>query len=411
MTEINIKDNKRIICENNKIPSLDIDEWSCDWMIYKIPLDMLYYNDWNTRIVTAKSKYESENDVKLSDLFNQGKIEEYNKIIHQLVKNWNLVKFKSTLWDIEKFWQKEIWYVLSDWRVIDWNRRFTCLRELKQTKGLPKFDYFRAVIIDKDTADPQQIKNLEIRTQLWKDEKVWYDPIDEYIWLYLDVKEWHTNIENYATSRKMTDKAVEKMMNIAKLIVEYLDFINASWRYYIAQESKLYWLFVEAYNRTAKIRDNKEWRRDAKIAIFDWILLKWNWDKVREIRPFIDDIILKKERFNNFFDEYYDSTCKLHDILDGENNVTNEFISKNIRNKNEFSKKIDNLVEEYWHEASIEKEKNEPLKVLEKTNKEFNKLDYDLIPRLKGSLKEDFLKELWRIQDKVDEIKDIINKW
>ncbi|MBR4566936.1 hypothetical protein IKO18_00485 [bacterium] len=56
-------------------------------MIYKIPLDMLYYNDWNTRIVTAKSKYESENDVKLSDLFNQGKIEEYNKIIHQLVKN------------------------------------------------------------------------------------------------------------------------------------------------------------------------------------------------------------------------------------------------------------------------------------------------------------------------------------
>ena len=116
--------------------------------VYRIPLNLLYYNDQNGRIGTLISKYESENGI-ISDL----PLEEYNLKIEKFIVESDKGKFNETKKNIRDLSQVEPGVVLSDGRVIDGNRRFTCLRQLARETGNQKYNYFEAVILDQNTSE------------------------------------------------------------------------------------------------------------------------------------------------------------------------------------------------------------------------------------------------------------------
>src|SRR5699024_5624081 len=96
-----------------------------NYEVYKIPLKYLFYNDQNGRIATYISKQLDEHgELNFNDK------EKYNSIIHEFVVESNKNALNNTKTNIKLFGQRLPGVVLQNGRIIDGNRRFTCLREL-----------------------------------------------------------------------------------------------------------------------------------------------------------------------------------------------------------------------------------------------------------------------------------------
>ena len=154
---------------------ISIDGQTRNESVYRIPLDLLYYNNQNGRIGTWISKYEAENG-PISDL----SLEEYNLKIEDFIIKSDKGKFKETKDNIRDLSQMEPGVVLADGRVIDGNRRFTCLRQLARETGNQKFNYFEAVILDKNTSE-KTIKLMEVSLQKGVLGKVDYNAIENFM--------------------------------------------------------------------------------------------------------------------------------------------------------------------------------------------------------------------------------------
>ena len=139
--------------------------------VYKVRLDLLYYNDQNDRIATWISRYEAENGKDgLSDL----NVEIYNRIIENFISESNPEAIQKTQKNIALVGQREPGVTLADGRIVDGNRRFTCLRRLQRDNNEP--GYFETVIMEMDIqADKKKIKLLELAIQHGEEKKVDYD--------------------------------------------------------------------------------------------------------------------------------------------------------------------------------------------------------------------------------------------
>lgn len=122
---------------------LTIDGTTKAYPVYRVKLNQLFYNDQNDRIATWISQYKSEHGI---DAFNSLGREAYNAIIEQFIIQSNEAAIEKTQMNISLVRQREPGVILSDGRVIDGNRRFTCLRRLAVSQ--PEFDWFETVILD-----------------------------------------------------------------------------------------------------------------------------------------------------------------------------------------------------------------------------------------------------------------------
>lgn len=141
---------------------LTIDGMTRAYPVYSIRLDALYYNDQNDRIATWISDYKAKHEGRMPDLTDRGA---YNSIIEAFIVESNPDAIKRTRQNIELVGQREPGVVLADGRVIDGNRRFTCLRQLAE-KDAQHFGTIEAVILDKTLETGlKQIKMLELSIQ------------------------------------------------------------------------------------------------------------------------------------------------------------------------------------------------------------------------------------------------------
>ncbi len=129
--------------------------------------------------------------------------------------------------------------VLNDGRVIDGNRRFTCVRLINTEKGTNL--HFEAVILDQaEGLSDIDIKRLELNLQHAEERPVDYDPIDNLVEVYSVIaKEKLFSIEEYARNTNKKKSEVEKMVKKSILMVDFLEFINAEGKFYIARDLNL----------------------------------------------------------------------------------------------------------------------------------------------------------------------------
>ena len=142
--------------------------------VYRVRLDALFYNDQNDRIATWITRYESENG---KDALSGLNIEIYNRIIENFIVESNPEAITKTQKNIALVGQREPGVTLADGRIVDGNRRYTCLRRIQRDNSEPV--YFETVIMDMDIReDKKQIKLLELAIQHGEEKKVDYDLID-----------------------------------------------------------------------------------------------------------------------------------------------------------------------------------------------------------------------------------------
>lgn len=289
--------------------------------VYRVRLDCLYYNDRNDRIATWLTQYHQNPD---NTPFAQLDKESFNQIIERFIIESNPTAIEKTKNNIALVNQREPGIVLCDGRIIDGNRRYTCLRMIHQTD--PEVNYFETVILDQQSGnDQKRIKMLELAIQHGEEQRVEYNLIDLTIGAYRDIVETQLlTIQEYAESTNETIAEVKKRLEIAELIIEFLEYMGMDGQYHTARELQIYSLFYEALPVLKRCETTAE-KEDLKTSIFNNILMNSIADQrkfIRNIKKMMDEgvyapFIRRQNKIHARIEEAREQT-EIHTVKDME---------------------------------------------------------------------------------------------
>ena len=248
--------------------------------VYRVRLDQLFYNDQNDRIATWITQYKNDtSNISFSELSR----EEYNKIIEQFIIDSNPAAIEKTKNNIALVNQREPGVILSDGRIVDGNRRFTCLRLLNAEDE--NVQYFETVILDASVEnDQKQIKMLELAIQHGEEQRVDYNMIDMAIGAYHDIIETELlTIDEYVSSTNIPISEVRRRLETAKLIIEFLEFMGVTKQYHIAREMQVYSVFYELVPLVKRC-ESEESKNELKRSVFSNTMMGSFADQRKYIR-------------------------------------------------------------------------------------------------------------------------------
>lgn len=376
---------------------LTVDGLTKPYPVYKVRLDWLFYNDQNDRIATWISQYKAQHDGKAPDSTDR---EAYNAIIEQFIVDSNPEAIRKTQTNIEMVDQREAGVVLADGRIIDGNRRFTCLRRLAAKND--RFGYFETVILDRNIENSaKQIKMLELSIQHGEESKVDYNPIDRLVGIYNDIISTQLlSIEEYARSTNESETEVKKRVEIAKLMVEFLEFINAPGQFYIARDLQMYFPLEELMKLLKKCKTEDE-AEDLKIAAFTNILMQTSTDMGRFIRNI--KTVIGTEYQEEFLEEQKELAAKVVDTLPAQGKVNTSVIRDVVRANDEVVQELERSMEKTLTKVKKNETKNRPIQLAEKATTFLESIDTHILLKMNDS-------ELRRLARQLDKMEQTIGK-
>lgn len=374
---------------------LTVDGLTMAYPVYKIRLDWLFYNDQNDRIATWISKYKVQHEGRAPDISRR---EEYNNVIEQFIEESNPDALRKTQSNIEMVDQREAGVVLADGRIIDGNRRFTCLRRLSAKN--PRFNYFEAVILDRNIeSSAKQIKMLELSIQHGEESKVDYNPIDRLVGIYTDIIE--TNLltpAEYAVSTNESESDVNRRVEIAKLMIEFLEFINAPKQFYIARDLQIYYPLEELLKLTKKCRTKDE-IEDLKISVFNNILMQTAGDMTRFIRNIKS--IVGTDYQDEFLEEQKELAAEVIDHMPTTGQVNTQIIREVVRSNDESREALERSMEKTLTKVKKTETRNRPIQLAEKATTFLESIDANILLKMNDS-------ELQRLDRQLDKLEQVI---
>lgn len=375
-----------------------------DMPVYRIPIDLLYYNDKNDRIATYLSKYKAK-----EGNFEQLSLEQKNEIIEDFIIKSNPAEMKKTRENIKRFQQRVPGVVLKDGRIIDGNRRFTCLRKLIEETGKSEFAYFDAIILDGVT--DKEIKKLELELQHGEDKPVDYNPIEKLVGIYNDIIKGDFTVTEYANSIDKKTKEVQKMVDEAELMVDFLEYIPAPEEFYIAKEMDLDGPFNEILNIKKRLKDDVEkWER-ARVALYDYILLRPEGDLTRLIRAMGNNII-NTENEEEFFEKHVETSEKISEKIkeriEKTGEIDLEFIREDLRKDEAIVENLENNFEEYSDKTKYENARRRPIDQLRDFTRDVIEVDTYAISKLKEEEKNEIKEYIEDIKSKIKELEEVL---
>ncbi|WP_214823961.1 hypothetical protein [Exiguobacterium sp. s28] len=367
--------------------------------VYRIPLEHLVYNRRNGRIISWMNRVESEEE----DISTLDK-DEYNDKVEKMIIESNKVAFEKTKANIKNFGQRIPGVVLNDGTIVDGNRRFTCLRHLRRDHGMDVL--FEAIILDpKEGLSDIDIKRLELNLQHGEERPVDYNPIDNLVDVYNDivVNEYFTEQE-YAlnTNKKLSE--VKKMVEKAKLMVEYLEFINADGKFYLARELELDGPLQEMVGILKNEKDEEE-RIRVTDALFTALTISKNKDLTRYIRRIGNDI-LKAPNREAFLEEFDEIVYDVADAFQGKEKVDLEAMRQLNSEMKDLRDEAASLIDRRADETAISRAKMRPIDAFNTSLKTLDTIDMDHIGRLDQKNREEFIRLMGRMRGVLDSFEE-----
>lgn len=390
----------RVVIKTSLTRKLTIDGITSPYPVYKIRLDQLFYNDQNDRIATWISEYRAQHEGNMPDMADR---EAYNNIIERFIVESNPDAIKKTQNNIELVDQREPGVVLADGRIIDGNRRFTCLRKLAAKND--RFSYFEAVILDRDIENSaKEIKMLELAIQHGEESKVDYNPVDRLVGIYNDVIDTKLlSEEEYArvTNESLSD--VKKRVEVANLMMEFLAFINAPKQFFIARDMQIYYPLEELLKLMKKCRTEDE-AEDIKISVFSNILMQTSGDLVRYIRHFKS--IIGSDYQDSFLEEQRELAEKVVEGLPPVGKVDTASVRDIIRTNEELVGALDRSVEKALAKVKKNETRNRPIQQVEKATTFLEDIDTNIIDKMNDSELHRLERQLAKLEEIIAELKE-----
>lgn len=355
--------------------------------VYKVRLDALYFNDQNDRIATWITQYESENG---KDSLSSLNTDIYNRIIENFVTDSNPEAIQKTQKNIALVGQREPGVALADGRIVDGNRRFTCLRRIQRLQEEPV--YFETVIMDMDIReDKKQIKLLELAIQHGEEKKVDYDMIDFAIGTYRDVVQTKLlTVNEYASSTNEPLADVKKRIAIAEVICEFLDYIGLPEQYHVAREYQVYSLFQEMMTPLRKLDDDE--KEDLKKIAFNNVLMK----AIPDQRKFIRDIngLVRNDAYKEYFEDQKNWETAIREKLEETEVHGKEDVDRFAAENTDIADKLADSMERALLRSRSQKLKEKPSENVAKSISLLMDVDTRFFDRMNTEEKESLKAEL-----------------
>lgn len=391
------------VIKTDRATKMIVDGLTETYPIYQVRLDNLYFNDQNDRISTWISQYMTDNGITT---FDRSDLEAYNEIIQTFIYNSNPDKLKSTQKNIEFLGQQKHGVVLTDGRIIDGNRRFTCLRNLNKDQKT-KFNYFETVILDRDYEySAKQIKMLELQIQIGEEARVDYNPIDRLAGVYRDIEESKLlTVKEYANSTNQTEKEVERQVELSKLLVEFLEAIKAPGQFYIARDLDLNGPLLELQAVLRKIKDEDK-RQEIKYIVFTNFLVQPDKDMTRFIRN------LKGIVSSSYVDEFIEKEIEVaEDVLDSlpsQGHVTSDTIAE-VKANEDVREELARTMDVVNNKVKATETRNKPNQMLIKAVDFVEAIDTRIIKKLTEEQRENLLDNIEKLEEMIADLKGAIN--
>ena len=375
---------------------LTIDGVTKAYPVYRVRLDQLFYNDQNDRIATWISQYKNEHGV---DAFDQLGWEEYNAVIERFIIQSNESAIEKTQMNIALVHQREPGVVLADGRIIDGNRRFTCLRRLAPTN--PEFNWFETVILETSIdADKKKIKMLELAIQHGEEKKVDYNPIDRLVGVYQDIVETELlTVEEYAFSTNETVFEVKKRIESAMLLVDFLDYIHMPKQWHIARDYQVVSVISDLQPLLRKCA-TIEMQQKVKNTVFANILMRTIGDSRKFIRNlssmmdsgFFSAYIKDQERICEAFRE------DINEAAPENRNDLDFFVSTH----EELAESLQLSLDKSLLKTKKQETRNRPSQIVSKSINLLKDVDTNIFEKLTESEKDNLKNQLGRLALVVD---------
>lgn len=384
------------VVETGLTRKIRIDGLTNTYKVYKIRLDLLYYNDKNDRIATWISKYKSEHNGQLPDSTDR---EKYNEIIEDFIVKSHPSSIESTKNNIKAIDQQQPGVVLNDGRVIDGNRRFTCLRQL--AKENDRFKYFEAIILERNYKNnAKQIKMLELSIQHGEESKVEYNVIDKLVGIYNDIIDSKLlSVDEYARSINDTEVNLKKDIEVAELMVEFLEYINAPKQFHLARTLGVGATLIELPSLLKKCKTEDE-KEDFKISVFTNLIMKPNGN---ELRNFIRGIrkIAGSDFVEDFLEEQKEIAIQIMNKLPTIGNVDEKSIRQTIGDNEKLNLKLTQSAQKFIEKINVKDIKNKPVELIEKAATSIENIDINILAKLSDT-------ELSKLEIKLNKLETLI---
>ena len=368
--------------------------------VYKVRLDQLFYNDQNDRIATWITQYKNDtSNISFSDLSR----EDYNKIIEKFIIDSNPAAIEKTKNNIALVNQREPGVILSDGRIIDGNRRFTCLRLLNaEDEGV---QYFETVILDASVEnDQKQIKMLELAIQHGEEQRVDYNLIDMTIGAYHDIVETELlTIDEYVSSTNIPLTEVRRRLETAKLIIEFLEFMGVAKQYHIAREMQVYSVFYEMVPLVKRC-DSEESKNELKRSVFSNIMMGSFSDQKKFIRN------VKSMMDSGLYSSYIKKQIKIVVEIEEkrkERPITNKRdLDEFIKDNEDLSEDLQISMDRSLLQSKKAQTKSRPSQIVNKSLSMLMDIDTRIFDKLSEGEKEKLHTQLHKLTDAVSLIED-----
>lgn len=376
--------------------------------VYKVDINSLYFNDQNGRIATFMAEHKAKNQIDIDKL----EIHEYNKIIMEYVKkSGNPDKFKTTKEDIRQNGQMKTGIILEDGRVIDGNRRLTCLKELYFETHDDKYKFFECFVLPlpRTSKDEIIIKSLELAYQFGEDQREDYNPIDKLVDIYhclinpklFTPEEYRDKVNN---QMKLSD--IKNAMIKAQIMVDYLEYIGKPNRYDLARELKLDGPITEIANLKKSIKEEDKWQSIAPV-FYNKMETQTKGDRSRDIRSLKKIYENRPEEFIELKEETKRIEKKKEELetLDEHDYIKKSEVQKTIREiQTKLEERVQSVAVNTGHELALKKQND----IVKSSLKKLRELDLSIIQYLPKELQDELLDDLRIIETQIKIIRNHI---
>lgn len=384
----------------NKTKTVVLARKSETFQVYRVPLKYLYYNDQNDRISTEIVRYCTENNRELPT-----DRDEYNQIFEDLVVKSKEDAIVKTQKSIATRGQDNPGVTLKDGRVVDGNRRFTCLRRIEKETNQEQF--FETIILDYDYKnDYKYIKSLELELQMGVDEKVKYDPIDKLFGVYKSIRiERAFTVEEYAAlfdDYSVND--VKKDLALADLMVEYLDFQGTPGKYYIAKDMDLQGTLFEIPAILEKVRKkNPDLVDNVKLRIFASISV----GATKRLNLFMRDIkdVVENGDLTKYLNETEEAVTETIQALEEKPIQNYNDLADGIRNREDLKEKLTLPVNTQKKAVESKKLKKAPIRYSKEAISTLNAIHIESILEMNEEDRNELRVLLDQLTDKIEELR------
>lgn len=398
--------------------------------VYRIPLQYLSYNPYNTRFLAQAKTLERKFGQELSDENPEHVVE-----IEKFIWNEKIDRNKNTITSLIKDGQLQPGVVTSDGVILSGNRRFRLLNEINRnrdkyitdTSDLFGLDYFEAVILDEEELSKKDVIKYESFYQFGVEEKVEYNPIQKYIAANEQKNLGFTDQEianNFISITGGKKNEVVKWLSVYELMSEYLEYIGEEGIFTSLEGREEAFLrlhtLLKSY-RGKKARDvgwafDEHDLTDLKLVFFAYIRLMRPTHDFRVFQDIFQEERSWKDFSKKVINEVDEKTFELDDFDEyrNKNPHNEESVISKIR-QNDFKEiaepNLNRLYGVEFARVSSKKASEKPIEILESIKERLLKLEEAINnnPNNDTLYEDDFVDTVREIQKRIGKIKQIVD--